>query len=531
MTRRITATAVAVLSLGAVLYGASAWVDRAETGDSEPSRGTAPSSLRATFEALDAPAPGRVTILAENSTSWAERWRLVNSAERSIVFSSFILADDTVGWSFLGALQDRARAGVEVRMIVDGVGTDVSGAFRGALEQLAAEGVRSKIVRPIVSRVTDAILSLDPADVAGSEHDKILVVDGTHSIVGGRNVALEYVAGGGDLPTAFMDLDVLVESEGVAQKLDAAFAAQWNSDDSSPIEPAADARLEARLERARQEMDGWLRGDSDSSPTFDFAKLDSIGGVYERRRSLPSYEVEAIVLDSRVRDDDEPDPLSRGLARLVDAAKNAVWIESPYLVVSDEVVEVLAAASRRGVTFDVLTNSPVSSDNRLSQVLFTEQWPHILERVPSMRIFVEGTRRTLHAKMGVLDETLALVGTYNLDPLSMATNSEVVIGMWSPELAAALERRGRALVARGDPEVFEYRIRRTGGKVEVAFGPEDHCPADVLESLALLRTVHRGAETVLEAAEVTADVVQTTAEVAVDTAEASVEAAGGVVAR
>lgn len=507
-----------VLSIGTIvlvaLLGVGMWLLR-EHASRPPPPEASTSGLRRAFESLDEVVPARVAVLSENRASWVERWRLVTGARDRISFSTFILADDPVGWAFLGALQERARSGVRIRVLVDGVGTEADGAFAGALEHLAATGVRVKIVRPLADRILDAIAHLDPTDVMGSEHDKILVVDGESSLVGGRNVAVEYVAGGGDLPTAFVDLDVLLHGPGVARKLTRAFSQQWNSEASAALKPRPDPALAQRLEAAREAMAMWLDGRSmsrESRGSFD--RLGSIRGALAERGELETFEAEAIVLDSRIRHVSDVDPVSDGLRRLVDATDAFVWAESPYLVLADEVVDVLSDASERGVRFEVLTNSPVSSDNLLSQAAFVVQWPEILAAVPTMRLFVGGTPRTLHAKMAVLDERLSLVGTYNLDPLSMATNSEVVIGLWSPALAETLAQRGRQLVASGPPVAYEYRLRRIGehGQVEVVFGPEDHCPSSLLAKLAVPRAVVGVADT------------------AGDVVEAAAEGVGGILA-
>jgi phosphatidylserine/phosphatidylglycerophosphate/cardiolipin synthase-like enzyme len=119
----------------------------------------------------------------------------------------------------------------------------------------------------------------------------------------------------------------------------------------------------------------------------------------------------------------------------------------------------------------------------MSQAFFLEQWPELLARVPNLRIFARGEPRNLHGKMAVFDAQIGLVGTYNLDPLSMGVNSEVALVAWSEAFAHRLAIRPWRLLAAGPPAVYEYRIQRDGqgnarrdeqGKVMIAFGPEDH---------------------------------------------------------
>lgn len=96
-------------------------------------------------------------------------------------------------------------------------------------------------------------------------------------------------------------------------------------------------------------------------------------------------------------------------------------------------MRLLEEAARCGVAITIVTNSPVSSDNALSQAFFLEQWPELLARMPTMRLFVAG-RANLHTKAVTFDGQIGMVGTCNLDPLSMAFNSEVMAAMWSREV-------------------------------------------------------------------------------------------------
>jgi hypothetical protein len=145
-------------------------------------------------------------------------------------------------------------------------------------------------------------------------------------------------------------------------------------------------------------------------------------------------------------------------------------------------IELLERAAR-GVRITVLTNSPLSSDNAQSHAFFLEQWPELLARVPTLRIFVFGDRHNLHSKVGTIDGRLVLIGTYNIDPFSMAVNGEVVAAVWSEPLARQVRAETQRFISGGPPAVYDYRIARDGqgrpegdgdGKVVVAFGPEDH---------------------------------------------------------
>jgi phosphatidylserine/phosphatidylglycerophosphate/cardiolipin synthase-like enzyme len=211
------------------------------------------------------------------------------------------------------------------------------------------------------------------------------------------------------------------------------------------------------------------------------------------------------ILDSQTRFDSADDPITRGLARLVQAAEERILIESPYLVLSEDAVGLLTAAGTRGVAITIVTNSPVSSDNALSQAFFLEQWPELLARVPRLRLYVRGEPSTLHGRSAVFDGRVAAVGTYNLDPTSQRLNSEVVAVVWSERFARAVARGPRRLIASGPPAAYEYRIRRdaSGAPLRdashrpiVEFGPEQHCSPTEWTALAAFWAALRTADEV-----------------------------------
>lgn len=107
----------------------------------------------------------------------------------------------------------------------------------------------------------------------------------------------------------------------------------------------------------------------------------------------------------------------------------------------DAAINLFADIAKRSVQITMLTNSPLSTDNALSQTFFLEQWPELMARVPTLRLFVAGDRHTLHSKLAVIDGQLALIGTYNLDPLSIAINSELVPPCGQHPLPSNCKRR------------------------------------------------------------------------------------------
>lgn len=492
--------------------------ERAGRRDAFPDPMTASLSLREAFAALPAEGEERaeIRLLDDNALAWVERWRLLADARERLDICYFILRQDIYGMSFLGHLVKKAGEGVEIRVLLDAMGTRMSRDLRGNdyLDTLVnLEQVQVRMYRPLFFRYLDAFLTLNPAAVFVSDHDKILLADGRKALIGGRNISAEYFNSLADDPLAFRDTDLVLAGAVIAGAAEAAFEAQYESGEAQEVKQEAldlnDATADLLL--AYEAMEGWLHGGAVPPPIAAAIRernlpwLEELQNLPHLRGAIetplpPPERAEVRLLDSRCRLLAADDFITRSLIRLVRSAGREIFIQSPYLVLPEAAVQVLAEAAGRGVRISILTNSPLSSDNAMSQAVFLEQWPELLARVPGLRLFVAGDRHNLHDKLAVFDRDLTLVGTYNLDPLSMALNSELMAAAWSPAFAEELLQGRERFIAEGEPGVLEYRIARTEngeprrdrkGRVVVAFGPEDHVPPEPMQSVQRYRRLFR----------------------------------------
>ncbi len=483
---------------------------------------TAGMDLRAAYQTLpDAGArTARLRVLEDNSEAWAVRWAMLANTRHRIDVSYFILKEDIFGMSFLGHLLHKAQEGVRIRVLLDALGTKMSRRVSGNdyIDALVNDRhVSVKMYRPVVNRYVDAFLALDPAAAIASDHDKILVCDARTSVMGGRNISREYFADPRDFGRAFRDADVVVQGRQVAAALTGAFDAQYHSDFSDAVN-AERLNIKSRavdLLLAYRAMDAWLHGRPLAAETRrliaakhlpwikELQAYPHLRGALTRQRSDKWLQAEVRVVDSRTRMAGPGSPIGEALLRLTRSSREHILAETPYLVLPADLLPVLGQTAARGVSMEALTNSPLSSDNPLSQAFFLEQWPELLARVPGLRLFVAGDRHNVHAKLTVFDRRLTVIGTYNLDPISMAVNSEVVLAVWSPAFAKEAAALAHRMIDAGPPLTYEYRIRRNSdgqpqrdgdGRVEIAFGAHDHSPPEVWGRLQLYRDLLRAAE-------------------------------------
>lgn len=492
--------------------------------------------------------PARAELLVDNLKSWNARWSMLEGATKTIDSTYFIMEKDPFGYAFLGHLLKKQREGVEVRLLLDAMadtfgikGFKLTGRGQDYLQELVNAGGQAGIYHPVHRRLGE----LHDYGALSCNHDKIIAVDDRVSMTGGRNIAIDYFADPRDMPTAWRDTDTLLEGAGPAVALRKGMDAELvgGSRAIDRIKPDQLGNLRKRdieLLGAYHMMDLWLkapafgeaekaafranpatrvglaeklvadalarlpgegitRAASKAERRFLFEQATRLVEQLEARGSRAVYDATREVHDTDVKILDQTSVIAgrtndfaASLATLCDSARERIVIQNPYVVLTEDMLQALERASQRGVEIIIGTNSPLSTDSAVTQAFFLEDWPHILARVPTARIFVLTGERKLHAKVGTIDDEISIVSTYNMDLLSGYVNSEIGAVMKSRSYTAAMKA---AFVADAeDPKngVVEYTIRRDAsgkavlqdGKPIVEFGPEHHLPAKMLEEYA-----------------------------------------------
>ena len=511
-----------------------------------PRRPFPPQTLPQSFWALrERAAPAAVQLLSANEDAWAARWDILRNATQRIDLVYFILEDDVFGLSLLGLLHKKALEGVAIQLLLDGRGSSKMTEFwsgRRYLETLVGtQSADIRIYNPPIERTLDSLARLSWVPAASSNHDKIIVVDSYKSIIGGRNIAAGYFANQ-VAPGTILDSDILIASSQSAKTMELAIAVEYHHRHRKKIRPRARTSPSDADELLLyfHAMDIWLHQNEMSSPesagtketegirsemalALEQKSIEALGRIPSRRAQLrfrrrlldlvthrhlrgtlprvfqERHLAPVHVVDTRARPDPREPRLFQAVAHLLESTKASVFIETPYLVLTRGEVETLRRAGERGVSITILTNSPESSDNPLSQAFFLSDWPEVLAAVPNLKLFATGGSALLHSKRIVFDDQITMIGTHNLDPLSDFVNSEVVAVVLSKSFARenAFDLRKRL----GQANVFEYRIARNedgkalrypaehplAGQIRIRFGHLDHCHPDSLTDITRLQ--------------------------------------------
>jgi putative cardiolipin synthase len=492
------------------------------------------STSQAFASASGAKAPGGLLVLHDNAEAWAARWELITDARHQIDLSTFIYDNDVFGLALLGALTERAIAGVQIRLLLDGRGSFAIASpllGRDLLQELVATGHADvHIYNPPLNEVVGALLHLDAVQLSAGNHNKLLIVDGSIAVTGGRNINSHYFAALREDGGAVNDIDVLVDGQGLVGALDDVMGREfysWRHEDIGPDPINFTPQRELLLMMAGA-MDAWVRNRIDDYDVvgslvkaglarlghapdagalallherlIELQRYPSIRGsvpVRSARRFRDDVDARVITVTSRVRGTDNP--AVEALLRAIAGAQRTIVIQSPSFILTPKLLDAFVDASERGVEITLLTNSPLSSDSRIAQALFIDSWPELKARIRRLRVFVTTHPQMQHAKRFLFDDDLTFIGSYNFDPFSHQMNNETILAVLSPKLGAST----KADLERQAKDMVEYTIvtdergvamrHPTGhpaaGQVIVRHGPRDIAPADEIAAIERTKAV------------------------------------------
>jgi cardiolipin synthase len=360
-----------------------------------------------------------VDLYFDGKETYAAMFNAIDRAQHHVHLEYYIYEADAIGTALRDRLTARAKAGVQVRLLIDSVG---SHSLRSKFfAPLVAAGGELAWFNPVVGR------HLSPRMANFRSHRKIVVCDGVVGFTGGMNVSACHSSVTSP-STYWRDTHARIEGSAV-RALARVFLEDWYFATETP--PPLDERY---LVTPKPEGDHYVQVVASGPDASTFA-------------------------------------IQRLYFAAVTSARERVWLETPYFVPDDAFLEALVSAALRGV--DVRLLVPEHGDNRLVDLAARSYFPDLL-RVGAQ--VLEYTPRFLHAKTCVVDGDLCIVGTANLDNRSFQLNFEVVAAVYGEEanstLAAAFERDlADARPVKGKELRREPFVRRASEAVARLFSP------------------------------------------------------------
>jgi cardiolipin synthase A/B len=300
----------------------------------------------------------------------------IAAAKQSVHLETFLWEDGWLGRRVADALCERARAGLQVRVLVDDVGS-------------------KKIGKEVEKQMKDAGIKVawfhrrhlwNIGVIAERDHRKIVVIDGRVGFVGGHCIVDSWGTG------ETVDLSVKLQGP-IVHSLQSVFSENWTGTTSEMF-------LGEQV----------------------FPKLEPAGEV-------PAHVAYAKPEGSA--------PAVKILHHLViGLAKKRLWIQNAYFIPEPAAIEAFGEAVKRGVDVRVMNPSLGGSDNAMVQHAAHRNYEKLLHC--GVRLF-EYPHGLLHQKVMTVDGVWAAVGTSNFDDRSFETNDEITLGFLDKALAKQLE--------------------------------------------------------------------------------------------
>ncbi|MDT8427554.1 MAG: phospholipase D-like domain-containing protein [Pseudomonadales bacterium] len=305
----------------------------------------------------------------------------IDQAQHRILLASYIFDGNDTGKRFVAALARAQARGVEVKVIIDGLGEFMHLPRIGTL--LKKHQINFQRFNPI--RLFPPALNINLRS-----HRKLLIVDGVYAFTGGQNIGDRHLAQCPDNPHRVEDIHFRLRGK-IVDELEWAFWRDW-------------------LYCTRDKKSDFFTGNNASTT------------------NPPLWS--RLILDGPNKDLDK---LNNLIMAVVSSATTRVWIMTPYFLPASDLAGALVAARLRGVDVRILlpqkNNIPLAHWASMNMIAYLlEQGISIAYQPPPF----------VHSKLLLIDADYALVGTANIDPRSLRLNYELGIELFGQRTNAQL---------------------------------------------------------------------------------------------
>lgn len=343
----------------------------------------------------------RVEIITGGAHFYPAMRDTILSAQHSVNVEAYIFEPGDAGNLLIDALVERARAGVEVRVVFDAIGS--KGMLGSSLGQLRDAGCHVHFYQPLTWHGLHR--------VNNRTHRELLVVDGRIAFTGGAGVSDRWYKGrGGMLPWR----DTMARIEGpIVGALQGVFAENW---------------------------------------------LECCGEILTSPRHWPEPARAGSVMAMLVKSSpSDRATVSRVVFQmLIEGAASDVDICTPYFLPDRALRRVLVGTASRGVRVRVIVPGRIT-DQRLVRLASRRMYGELL--AAGVRIH-EYRPAMIHAKVLIVDDAWAVIGTTNIDNRSFEHNDEVNVAFADPTVTARLRNDFEADLASSDEVTLETWLAR-----------------------------------------------------------------------
>lgn len=317
-----------------------------------------------------------IKVLQDGKVTFEAIFSELEKAQYHIHLEYYIFEDDELGERLKSLLIKKAVSGVEVRLMVDGIGSfGLSGKFVKELKEAGVEFAEFLPVR----------IKIFANKINHRNHRKIIVIDGKVGFVGGINVSQRYIDGIPEIGS-WRDTHLMIHGEAV-EGLQTIFMMDWF-----------------------------------------FASRKKI---YERRYfNIEKVENKCLMQVAASGPDSDWASIMQTYFTAINTAKEYVYITTPYFLPNESILTALKTAGLSGV--DVRLMLPYKSDSSIVNIATRSYIAELLEANVRVYFYIGGFS---HSKVIISDDVFCSIGSANMDMRSFDQNFEVNAILYNEEVA------------------------------------------------------------------------------------------------
>ena len=340
-------------------------------------------------------------LFTDSVKAYEKFMNCIEDAKQSIYISTYIFEYDDVTKEIIKTLTKKAKEGVQIKILLDSLGSIFLYFTQYKLRELKKAGVRVEFFMPIFQMPFRNYVNL-------RNHRKIFIFDGYKVMSGGMNLSNEYF-GPEMSKERWEDLFFLCEGR-AAELFFEIFASDWFY--------ASQEKLDFLKERVPSSGETFLQ-------------------------VVPSGP------------DMSNDVLYEALLCAIYSAKERIWIVTPYFIPDESIIQALTIARHKGIDVKLIT--PKEANHLIVNMARDSYMRELEEAGVEVALYEEAM---LHAKAMLFDDTSVMLGSVNLDNRSLFLNYEVAIFVYSAKTIDEVESWMQRLLSNSSVGVKEFSAPR-----------------------------------------------------------------------
>lgn len=369
--------------------------------------------------------PDRAKIIEDNQEALNLRLSMIRNAKKEIILSTFDIREGSSTTDIFSALTVAAKRGVKVKILVDGL--------YGTLHMNGKVIFQAAGSEPNVEiRFYNTPNLLKPWTIHGCLHDKYLITDSKYLLMGGRNT-FDYFLKNRENSSMGLDREILIyntgkESESAVGQVKTYFREVWNLD-------VCQSKFDRWSKKKRSgEIEKLIKHERQLNvPAFDYEK-----------QTVPTKKTTLVTNPTHIYGK-EP-YVWETMKQLMLNADKRVLIHTPYAVFSDEMYEGMEEVQKKVPDTKMILNSIASGDNICASADYKKNKQKIVDT--GVEIYEYMGKHSTHGKSLVIDDDIAVVGSYNFDCRSTYVDTETMLVVHGKDITKQLEDKLNDLKSR-----------------------------------------------------------------------------------